>query len=101
MSETEMLQADHFLPHVNKTFRVRGGRHSLTLNQVDARRVDEREAKLLPRPPFILVFSGPPGDVLREGMYAFDVDGGPSFEFYVMPIETRVRDRQDYQAAFN
>ena len=97
----ETLQAEHFQPHVNKVFRVQGGRHALTLNGVDARRVEEWEAKLLPRMPFNLIFSGPPGDVLREGLYTFEVDGGPAFELYVMPIETRARDRQDYQAAFN
>jgi hypothetical protein len=55
----------------------------------------------LPRPPFTLIFAGPPGDVLPEGEYAFEVEGGPAFEFYVMPIHTPARDRQDYQAAFN
>ena len=31
----------------------------------------------------------------------FDVDAGPAFGFYIIPIYTPVRDRQDYQAVFN
>jgi hypothetical protein len=38
---------------------------------------------------------------LREGLYTFEVEGGPAFEFYVMPIQTFARDCQDYQAVFN
>ena len=47
------------------------------------------------------IFTGPPGDVLPEGLYGFDVDNGPAFGFYVIPIYTPMRDRQDYQAVFN
>jgi Domain of unknown function (DUF6916) len=50
---------------------------------------------------FNLIFSGPPGDVLREGLYTFQVERGPEFEFYVMPIHTPAPGQQDYQAAFN
>jgi hypothetical protein len=39
--------------------------------------------------------------VLPEGLYTFDVENGPSFELYVMPIHTPARDRQDYQSSFN
>ena len=50
---TEPLTHQHFLPHVDKTFRVAGGRHALTLSTVDARpmpgweaapRLDRRQA---------------------------------------------------------
>jgi hypothetical protein len=30
-----------------------------------------------------------------------EVEGGPSFTLYVIPVHTPARDRQDYQAAFN
>jgi hypothetical protein len=95
---TEQLSAQTFLPHVDKRFRVRGGRHVLTLIQVDA---SAQHAKGAPRPPFSLIFSGPPGDVLHEGLYALEVEDGPVFDLYLMPIQTRVLGRQDYQAAFN
>jgi hypothetical protein len=98
---TEQLTAEHFRPHVTKVFHVRGGRHSLTLTALEAFDLSEAQRQLLSRPPFTLIFAGPPGDVLPEGEYAFEVEGGPAFEFYVMPIHTAARDRQDYQAAFN
>jgi hypothetical protein len=98
---TEQLTPEHFRPHLDKVFRDRGGRHALTLAEVQARDLSEAERKVIPRQPFTLVFRGPPGDVLREGPHILEVEGGPDFELYVMPIHTPARDRQDYQAVFN
>jgi hypothetical protein len=96
----EYLSAEDFLPHVNKGFAVKNGRHALVLTRVEQPRLGDRgEGEL--RAPFILIFRGPPGDVLAEGLYTLDVEGGPSFELYVMPIHTPARDRQDYQSSFN
>jgi len=94
---TEQLTPEMFLPHVDKTFRVKGGRHVLKLYRVDV----PQNTDGFPRQPFNLIFSGPPGDVLREGMYTLEVDGGPSFDLYVMPVHTPALGQQDYQAAFN
>jgi hypothetical protein len=99
MSMAEQLTSEHFLPHVDKTFRVAGGRHALTLTTVDTSRMAGWEAA--PRPPFNLIFRGPPGDVLAEGLHTLEVEGGPSFRLYVMPIHTPDRTRQDYQSVFN
>jgi hypothetical protein len=96
-----MLTADMFQPHVSKLFRVKGGRHALTLNQVELHKTERSELDAFGRQSFTLLFSGPPGDVLPQGLYAFEVDGGPTFQLHVMPIRTLVRDRQDYQAVFN
>jgi hypothetical protein len=98
---TEQLTAEHFHPHVTKVFHVRGGRHALTLTALEGFDLSEAQPQLLSRPPFTLIFAGPPDDVLPEGEYAFEVEGGPAFAFYVMPIHTLARDRQDYQAVFN
>lgn len=98
---TEMLTAESFLPHVNKVFRVKESGHALTLTGVELRQMDERELAALGRQSFTLIFAGPPGDVLRNGLYTLEVGGGPSFELYVIPIRTFARDRQDYQAVFN
>lgn len=95
------LTQDHFLPHVNKVFRQKGGRHALTLVAVEVRTMAPAEALIVPRQPFNLIFRGPPGDIMAEGMHTLDVDGGPSFELYVIPISTPAPGRQDYQAAFN
>jgi len=92
----EMLTPEHFLPHVEKVFRVKGGRHALTLAQVEVSGV-----KGGARQSFNLIFSGPPGDVLTEGMYMLEVADGPQFELYVMPIYTPEPGRQNYQSAFN
>jgi len=98
---TEQLTPQHFLPHVGKVFRVRDGRHAFSLVRVDQRRLEEWEAAIVSRQPFNLIFRGPPGDVLPEGLYTLEVEDGPAFELHVMPVFTPLRDRQDYQAAFN
>jgi hypothetical protein len=98
---TEQLTPEHFLPHLNKVFHVAGWRHALTLQTVDIRRLEEWERQILPRQPFNLIFSGPRDEVLREGLYALQVENGPSLNLYVMPVRTVERDRQNYQAAFN
>jgi hypothetical protein len=97
----EHLTPQHFLPHVQKIFHVDGGAYALTLTRVEQRRFEDHEGGMGLREPFNLIFSGPPGDVLPEGMYRLAVEDGPSFELYVMPIHTPMRDRQDYQASFN
>jgi hypothetical protein len=94
----ETPKADDFLPHVNKTFAVKGGHHALVLTGVEQGRRGNRGEF---RDPFLLIFRGPPGHVLPEGLYTFDVENGPSFELYVIPIHTPARDRQDYQSSFN
>jgi hypothetical protein len=96
---TEQLRHEDFTPHVDKPFRFAGWHGTLRLEKVE----------LLPgsampgaaTTPFNLIFHGPPGDVLPEGLYRADVEDGPGFEFYIMPIRTVVADRQDYQAMFN
>jgi hypothetical protein len=93
----ELLTAEHFRPHVDKVFRVQGDGHAFTLTEVTT----AASVEGISRQPFSLVFRGPPDNVLPEGFYRLEVDDGPSFELYVMPIHTPAQDRQDYQAAFN
>src|SRR5262245_22263998 len=95
----ELLTPEHFLPHVQKVFRVKDGRHALTLVAVERGKPEDAEGA--PREPFNLIFRGPPGDVLHAGVYVLDVEEGPSFELYVNPVHTPFPGRQDYQAAFN
>lgn len=98
---TENFAPEHFLPHVDKPVQVEGWPHTLTLTAVDMRRREDWEKKIMPRQPFTVLFRGPPGAVLPEGFHAFQIEGGPSFKLYVMPVHTPQRDRQDYQAVFN
>jgi hypothetical protein len=94
---TELLTAEQFRPHIDKVFRVPGGGHAFTLADVQTAAYVEG----ISRQPFNLIFRGPPNNVLPEGLYTLEVDDGPSFELYLMPIHTPARDRQNYQAAFN
>ena len=98
---SELLTPEHFHPHIDKIFRPRGGRHALRLTRIDMRPLQPWEAAWLPRQPFTLIFSSSRGDALPEGLYVFEVEGAPSFELYVMPIQTFAPDRQEYQAVFN
>lgn len=97
---TDALQAELFEPLVGRHFETEGGPASLTLAEVNiargAARVPGRE-----RDPFTLIFRGPPSPVLPEGQRTFRAGGGTTFTFYIMPIHTLARDRQDYQAVFN
>jgi hypothetical protein len=94
---TELISHETFLPHLDKEFRVKGGRHVLKLSRVDTMpKIDG-----MPRQPFTLIFSGPPGDLLPEGQRTFEVDGGAAFDLYVIPVHTPQLGRQDYQAVFN
>jgi hypothetical protein len=95
------LTLEHFQPHVNKTVRVDGWHHALTIARIDTRKLEEWEKDVIPRQPFIVIFRGPPGDVLPEGMRELHIEGGPSFTLYMMPIFTPQPDRQNYQAVFN
>lgn len=95
------LTADLFLPHVGKVLRVKGGRHALTLSQVEVHPRQDEQAKLMPRQPFTLILAGPRGDVLRAGLYEIEIEGGPTFQLHVMPIQTFAADRQEYQVAVN
>jgi hypothetical protein len=97
----DLLKAEHFLPHVDKIFRVKGGHLALILVRVDRPRREDGELGIGHRQPFNLIFRGPPGDLLHEGLYTLDVEDGPSFELYVIPIHTTARDCQNYQAPFN
>jgi hypothetical protein len=100
-SMTEQLTAEHFLPHLSKTFRVRDGRHCLTLARVETDPGRGAAAQAGTRQPFNLIFRGPPRDVLPEGLYTLAVDDGPDFALYVMPIHTPTPDGQEYQSLFN
>lgn len=97
---TEMTP-EHFLPYLAKVFRVRGGRHVLTLSSVDTQQPIAHAPASIRRWPFNLIFAGQPRDVLPEGFYVLEIEGGPAVELYMMPVQTPARDRQDYQAVFN
>lgn len=98
----DMLTKDNFVPYLEKVFKVRDGRHALLLTAVDDHQVTEADLPKVNRMPFTLIFRGPPGDLLPEGLVTVDVEGeDTAFDLYLMPVHTPWADRQNYQASFN
>jgi hypothetical protein len=95
----ESLDHRDFAPHVGKLFRF--PRHNVALRLVKIERHDAFAEPDAERAPFSLTFHGPANDLLPEGSYPAQVEGGAVLEFHVMPVHTQSRDRQDYQAVFN
>ena len=96
----ELLQAEHFKPHVGKIFKFKGTRFAMPLDHVSA--IRQRPPKGAKRRPFLLIFRAPrEREHMPEGLYECAVEGGPTFTLYVSPIQTLEREFQDYQAAFN
>jgi len=95
----EPLSHEAFQPHLHRQFRFDGHPHGLKLTQIAVK--DLPPLPGLTYKAFTLIFSGPRGDVMPEGLYSAEAEGGVRFEFYIMPIHTPASDRQDYQAVFN
>jgi hypothetical protein len=98
--EPEFLLIAHFKPHVGKIVRFKGTRYAFPLAEIVSDR--KRLPGWVKRRPFTLIFHGPrERDVLPEGHYECEFEGGPTYGIYVSPIHTPWPDRQDYQAVFN
>jgi hypothetical protein len=93
------LTHQDFQPHLGREFRFDGQPQVLRLAQIDVK--DHPPLPGLDYNAFVLIFTGPRGDVLPEGFYAVEAEGGAHFDFYILPIHTPASDRQDYQAVFN
>lgn len=96
-AEPVALTADLFARHLGQAFQVGGGRHVLTLTSIET---SPKEAWQT-RAAFLLLFSGPLGDVVAEGMRTITLDDGTAYDLYLIPIHTPAPGRQDYQAVFN
>ncbi|MBO9707847.1 MAG: hypothetical protein J7521_06525 [Caulobacter sp.] len=94
------LTADTFVPHVGASFQVEGGRHVLSLSEIERFRAEPGHERA-DFEPFVLIFSGPPGDVLAEGMQTLKHENGAVYDLYLIPIHTPEPGRQNYQALFN
>ena len=93
------LTHENFQPHLNREFRFAGRSQVLRLTQIDVS--DHPPMPGLDYNAFTLIFAGPRGDVLPEGFYAAEAEGGARFDLYISPIHTPAPDRQEYQAIFN
>jgi hypothetical protein len=95
----ELLQIEHFKPHVGKVVRFKGTRFAFPLDRIISDR--KRLPKGMKRRPFILVFRGPKErDYMPDGIYDCEIEGGPTYSMYVNPIQTPAPDQQEYQAVF-
>lgn len=93
------LTHEDFEPHLGREFRFAGQPQVLRLAHIDVK--DRPPMPGLDYKAFMLIFTGPRGDVLPEGFYAAETDGGTRFDLYIIPIHTPAPDRQDYQVVFN
>ena len=97
---SEFLIIDHFKPHVGKIFRFKGTRYAMPLNRIHADR-GKRAPKGAKRKPFIRIFRAPKEpEHMPEGYYECEVEDGPTYALYVMPIMTPQPDLQEYQSVF-
>lgn len=93
------LTHEDFQPHLDREFRFAGQKQVLRLTRIDV--MDHPPMPGLAYKAFVLIFTGPRGDVLPEGLYAAETEGDARFDFYILPIHTPAPDRQEYQAVFN
>jgi hypothetical protein len=94
---TDVVSADIFAPHIGKAVLLPDGQR-LTLAAIDQRGPQARGA---PRAAFTLILHGAPAPIVPEGLHRLTLEGGASFDLYLIPIHTPSRDRQDYQIVFN
>ncbi|WP_315837400.1 DUF6916 family protein [Bradyrhizobium prioriisuperbiae] len=99
----EFLLVEHFEPFVGKIVRFKGTRYAFPLHSIHRPQGPNWEKPdWVKRYPFTLIFRGPKErDVLPEGLYDCEIEGGPTVTIYVAPIMTPQPDCQDYQAVFN
>ena len=90
-------QHQDFASFVGKPFDFEGQHVVLRLASIDVKQPHANAD----RTPFTLIFHGPAGDVLPEGLYRTHIEGGGISDLYVMPIHSVESDRQAYQAVFN
>ena len=98
--EIEVLTVEHFKPHVGRTVRFKGTPYAFVLDRIEGGSATPPPG--YQRAPFVVIFRGASKtDVMRAGLYDYEIDGGPTHSLYVMPIQTHRPDCQEYQAAFN
>jgi len=93
------LTHEFFAPYTGRTVSFQGSHVVLTLASVTA--IPKFAMPGTTRVPFSMIFHGPVGDIMPEGHYLATIADGPEAEFYIQPIHTMARDRQDYEAVFN
>jgi hypothetical protein len=94
-----LLQIEDFKPHVGKLVRFKGTRFAFPLDRIISDR--RRLPKGAKRRPFILIFRGiKEHEYMPDGIYECEIEGGPTHQMYVNPIQTPAPEWQEYQAVF-
>ena len=91
---TDAASAETFARYIGKAISLEDGT-TLTLVAVD------RPKSPTPGGAFTLLLRGAPAPIAPEGMHRITLEGGASFDLYLIPIHTPSRDHQDYQIVFN
>ena len=91
---TDAASAETFAPYIGRAISLGDG-STLTLVAVD------RHKSPMPGVGFTLLLRGSPAPIAPEGMHRITLEGGASFDLYLIPIHTPSRDHQDYQIVFN
>ena len=91
---TDAASAETFAPYIGRAISLGDG-STLTLVAVD------RHKSPMPGVGFTLLLRGAPAPIAPEGMHRITLEGGASFDLYLIPIHTPSRDHQDYQIVFN
>ncbi len=91
---TDEANAETFALYIGKAVSPSDG-PTLTLAAVD------RHKSSTPGGGFTLLLRGAPTPIAPEGMHRITLEGGASFDLYLIPIHTPSRDHQDYQIVFN
>jgi hypothetical protein len=91
---TDAASPETFAPYIGKAISLGDGQ-TLTLAAVD------RHKSPAAGGAFTLLLRGPPAPIAPEGMHRITLEGGASFDLYLIPIHTPSRDHQDYQIVFN
>jgi hypothetical protein len=96
---TILSKPQDFAPFIGKRFECENQHVVLQLASIDVK--PPYVLGGAQRTPFLLIFHGPVGDVLPEGMFRVHIEDGPVTDIYIMPIHTVAPGRQEYQAVFN
>jgi hypothetical protein len=94
-----LLTAADFEPHVGKDFLVDATPKPLRIRlETVVLRPNDPEIQ---RQPFMLIFTTPWSDLLLEGMYRMQPNGGRQVEMYLNPTQTAQGPRRFYHAMYN
>lgn len=97
MNADEMT-IEHFQPYEGRNVFLKDFDFTLKLTSVEGGEHPPQPG--FTRKPFLIVLSGPKQPLVRPGSYMCEIEGGPTYELFLLPIHTVATDRQDYQSVF-